>query len=128
MDVSWSELSWLVTLLEFNARVKGPTAVVAIIPGGLVPGVMLADRLQLPLHVFDAAMSEIEGKVLLVDSLQSTGRKLLVTKQNIEALFCPDVITAVLVVQGDEVYHPDVKGMRALKGEKVWFPWEVKRG
>jgi uncharacterized protein len=129
---------------EIEAALYKPDVVVAIARGGLVPGRILTDLLEVPQLAtiqieFYVGIAEtkseptlkqaltvpVEGKrVLLVDDIADTGRSLQLAKSYLQGQGAQEIKTATLYYKPQSATKPDF--FEKQTGCWVIFPWDIK--
>jgi len=133
IELSWREINRIVDKIEAQVKDKGYTAIVGLARGGLIPAVMLSNRLGLKFESVtwqtrDGELQEIgrlnnivkrENKVLIVDDICDSGLTLTQVKAN-----HPNADVAVLVSKVDTKLVDFVGETYYNDNRWVIFPWE----
>lgn len=111
-----------------------PKVILAIPRGGLIPGVILSHRFNVPLVITNShkrvpkKIERLGNRILIVDEIADTGDTLLrVKRQCLEKGYATgsDIKIAVLCVKPWSVVEPDFVVMKT--DHWVIFPWETKK-
>lgn len=144
-SLSWTEVEdYTSDLAEKIHIIYQPSTLLAVMKGGAVVGVLMADRLGVgriytvnvrsyvkvgargKVEVYQEPPREcIEGKqILTVDDIVDSGQSLSTITQLIRRYGAKDVRSAVLLVKEESRYIPDFF-VQKVKGW-VFYPWEVR--
>lgn len=145
LSLSWDEVEEYVSDLAERIRsVYQPDTILAVMKGGGVIGVLLADRLGVGrvytanIRSYEKAMSRgeldiyqkppkepLSGKrVLVVDDIVDSGQSLSTVMQLTELCGASDARSATLLVKEHSPYIPDFY-IKKVEGW-VFYPWEVR--
>lgn len=142
-NVSWHELSSLVENLVYQLEKTSnlPTVVLAISRGGLVPGVMVSHKLEIPLipmrwstrdflhkdaHLLTQLQQEIERgeTILILDDICDTGTTFAQISEHLRTVSPDQVIWASLHVREGTEFEPDHYAKRVMDDGWVVYPYE----
>lgn len=145
LSFTWDEVEdYASELAEQIRKVYQPHTILAVIRGGAVVGVLLADRLgvgkiyTVNLRSYDKPEARgavkiyqkppveciSDRKVLIVDDIVDSGQSLSTVIQLIEQNRPEEVRSAALLVKEHSTYTPDFY-VKKVKGW-VFYPWEVR--
>jgi hypoxanthine phosphoribosyltransferase len=131
--MNWDELHEYAARLCSRIDFK-PEIIVAVARGGVIPGVMIAERLGIK-DMYSVAVKKQEGKrkimtkitedlhgkkILLVEDAIDTGKSMLAVKKYLESEGA-SVKTAALFIKGSTAIMPDYM---LENSPDVIFPWE----
>ncbi len=140
--ISWTELGQLIRKLVEEVR-KGerPDVVVGIARGGLLPAMVIADRLRLPidfiniksyrgpgvkgvLRVYDVMYEDVRDRsVLIVDDVADTGETFLFVTQHMIKKGAKSVLLASIFLKPWSKVKPNYYVEQT--SEWIVFPWEL---
>ncbi len=140
--VSWSSLGLLIKLLAEKVKQhEKPDVVVGIARGGLLPAMVIADRLRVPLdfiniksykaigvkgtlRVYDVMYEDVKGKkVLIVDDVTDTGETFMFVVNYMLKKGASSVLLASLFVKPWSKVKPNFYVEET--DDWIVFPWEL---
>jgi len=115
-QISWAEIMRCVKEMVPNLKKLDFENIYAIPRGGLVAGVMLSHRLDIPL-IIDKSL--IGGKTLLVDDIVDSGKEMKKWRARY-----PYLAFVSLYERYNSEIKPDLSGLEILHDYYLIFPWE----
>lgn len=113
--------------------------ILAIPRGGLIPGVMLSHKLQIPLSALERP-SDVQDRVIIVDDILDTGSTLIDVFRRCPTVNLRSICIAVVIEKpvgrarilkyfGNAQSRPSVIGAEQYDGSRGWvvFPYELSK-
>jgi hypothetical protein len=142
---SWGEIDEMVWRIVEEVERRGfkPDLILGVSRGGIIPALLVSDRLGVPLdiigvrfykgvgdveerpHIIQDISRELGDKrVLIIDDVSDTGHTLRLVKNYVEERGAREVMVCTLHYKPWAVYRPDYY----VEETEAWiiYPWEVK--
>ena len=141
---SWDDIENMVSRIAEEVMRRGfrPDLILGVSRGGIIPALLLSDRLEAPVdiigvrfykgvgdveerpHIIQDTSQKLEGKrILIIDDVSDTGHTLKLVKGYVEERGAEEVMVCTLHYKPWAVYRPDYY----VEETEAWiiYPWEV---
>lgn len=142
---SWGEIDGMVWKIVGEVRRRGfrPDLILGVSRGGIIPALLLSDRLSAPLDIIgvrfykgvgdveerpyiiqDVSQELMGRRVLIVDDVCDTGHTLRLVREYVKERGAREVMVCTLHYKPWAVYRPDYY----VEETESWiiYPWEVR--